>query len=163
MGSQASSGSSLVALRAFLTGLPKGVRNIGVRDILGVLIPNGVLAPFGVLLGTIAPAPSSSPPPRWLSAGIAASSSGDRDREGELYWEGGQDTGGCWCCATGGLGAAGRGVIGAELISFASLLMVSFVLSPMWDSCSLISPSVSWLEHPHGDYIYSWGKLKLCE
>jgi hypothetical protein len=41
--------------------------------------------------------------------------SGDREREGEWYWEGGSETmGGVW--ATGGVGATevGHGVVGAE-------------------------------------------------
>ena len=39
MGSQASLGSSFTKLRAFLIGLPKGVRNLGVVKNLGVRAP----------------------------------------------------------------------------------------------------------------------------
>lgn len=101
----------MVSLRAFLTGLPRGVMNLGVKDSLGVL--TGV---FGALLGRLTPPSSPSPFRR-----------GDLDSDGEWNWDGGQDTGGAAAAAVV-FGDAGRGVIGAELISFAGRLILISLL-----------------------------------
>lgn len=58
----------MVRWRAFLSGLPKGVMNRGVREVLGVFL-----------------------------AGVGWSEfvrRGDRERDGEWNWEGGADIGG---------------------------------------------------------------------
>ena len=100
IGSQASLGSNLVILRAFLIGLPKGVMNLGVenRDLLGVFTVRAVLVV----------------PPGWSPA----ESSGDRDIDGEWICDGGQDMGGLWAAALG------LGVIGAELTSSTSAIFL---------------------------------------
>ena len=103
MGSQASLGSNLVILRAFLIGLPKGVMNLGVenRDLLGVFTVRAVPVV----------------PPGWSPA----ERSGDRDMDGEWICDGGQDIGGL------GVAAAGLGVIGAELTSSTSAISFVFL------------------------------------
>lgn len=102
----------MVRCRARRIGLPRGVMNLGVRESLGVAI-------FGVtILGVF----------DGFISGVDRS--GDLDRDGEWYWDGGVDTG-------GGVGAsevsvavmeAGRGVTGLEFISSPILVSLFFCL-----------------------------------
>lgn len=110
MGSQASCGSSLVKCRARRIGLPRGVMNLGVRDSLGVAILGVTI--LGVFDGLIS----------------GVDRSGDLDRDGEWYWDGGLDTGGGVGAteASVGIVEAGRGVTGLEFISSPILVSLSF-------------------------------------
>lgn len=111
--------------RAFLTGLPKGVKKRGVKDSLGVL---GVFGVLGVLVGGA----STTRPVGTIGGGLG------RDR----YWVGGQETGPVGTSVADGSADAGFGVMGEELVSVISLIFMIFNGVSVVEALSL---SLSWL------------------
>ena len=99
IGSQASWGSSFVRWRALMIGLPKGVMKRGVREAFGVLFVISVCVRSSVVR------------------------SGDLDRDGEWYCEGGDEIAG------DGASETGLGVVGFELISTTSPIFLCKFLS----------------------------------